>query len=89
MSESTVSERLQGFLGANRVGAGIGLAAVLPIAIVAFLRWYEERSMEMLALSLAVLLFLPMPLAVMGAGLQAVGRSLFGVDEGTEGKNLS
>ncbi len=37
--------------------------------------------METLVLSLAVLLFLPLPLAVIGAGLQAVGRSLFGLDE--------
>ena len=81
MSESTIGERVQGFLAANRLGAGIGLAAMVPLAIVAVLRWYQERSMEMLALSLAVLLFLPLPLAVIGAGLQAVGRSLFGLDE--------
>ncbi len=81
MSESTVGGRVQGFLGANRLGAGIGLAANVPLAIVAIVRWYQERSMETLVLSLAVLLFLPLPLAVIGAGLQAVGRSLFGLDE--------
>ncbi|HEY4684179.1 MAG TPA: hypothetical protein VIH17_13155 [Candidatus Acidoferrales bacterium] len=80
-SQSTIGGRVQGFLAANRLGAGIGLAATVPLAVVAILRWYQEKSMEMLALSLAVLLFLPLPLAVIGAGVQAVGRSLFGLDE--------
>ena len=82
MSESTVNQRVQGFLAANRTGAAVGLAVTVPLAVVAILRWYAERTMEMLALSLAVLLFLPLPLAVIGAGVQAVGRNLLGGDEG-------
>jgi hypothetical protein len=81
MSESTLGERIQSFLAANRLGAGIGLAAVVPLEVVALLRWFQERSTETLTLSLAVLLFLPLPLAVVGAGLQAVSRSVFGLDE--------
>ncbi len=87
MSESTVNERVQGFLAANRTGAAIGLAVTVPIAVAAILRWYAVRTLEMLALWLAVLLFLPLPLAVVGAGVQAVGRSLLGGDEdGQEGR---